>query len=265
MKKKLLCLALAAAMIMGSSLTAYAEDIKAENDWEVNFNGKDLVSNFAASNIDDAVYAILPGDSIEMSVDVKNTSDIETDWYMTNEVLQTLEEADSKGQNLPSGGAYGYLLTYTDPQGEVTTLYKSESLGGDDNEGALGLLGATESLDEYFFLDRLSQNQTGIVTLKVSLEGETQGNDYQDTLARLQMNFAVERANSLGGGEPTKSEPTPGTSTTVGFTSPKTGDGNNILIPVIALVAGLVLLVAGVIKNRREPEAETGESGRGQR
>ena len=32
----------------------------------------------------------------------------------------------------------------------------------------------------------------GSISLVVSLDGETQGNDYQDTLADLQMNFAVE-------------------------------------------------------------------------
>ena len=50
------------------------------------------------------------------------------------------------------------------------------------------------SLEEFFYLDRLVPGGDGIVTLKVELDGETQGNTYQNTLASLQMNFAVEKA-----------------------------------------------------------------------
>lgn len=287
MKKKLLCLALAATMIMGSSLTVFAEDMKGESGWEVVFNGKDLESNFSSSSIDDAIYSIQPGDTMEMTVAVKNSSDIDTDWYMTNKVLKTLEEADAKSQDLPTGGAYGYLLTYTDPSGALTTLYRSENLGGEDAEGEVGLLAATDSLDEYFFLDRLAVGESGYVTLKVSLEGETQGNDYQNTLARIQMNFAVERATAFSNPRvpdetqenPDRPQQTPGQSqevivetvvvenrvepdkpaestTTIGFSSPKTGDNVEFLYPVIALIAGLVLLVAGVIKSRRNAETD---------
>lgn len=285
MKKKLLCVALVATMIMGSSLTVFAEDLKGESGWEVIFNGKDLESNFSSANIDDAIYSIQPGDTMEIAVTVRNGSDIDTDWYMTNKVLKTLEEADAKSQDLPTGGAYGYLLTYTDPSGEVTTLYRSEMLGGDDAEGEVGLLAATDSLDEYFFLDRLAVNQSGVVTLKVSLEGETQGNDYQNTLARVQMNFAVERVSVFDIPDTSDDTPPPtpgnddpdtpgqnqeiitetiivenqiqeGDTSTIGFSSPKTDDSANFLYPVIALVAGLVLFVAGMIKSRRDSETE---------
>ena len=38
-----------------------------------------------------------------------------------------------------------------------------------------------------------------MVTLKVVLDGETQGNTYQNTLASLQMNFAVEKTGTVPG------------------------------------------------------------------
>ena len=41
-------------------------------------------------------------------------------------------------------------------------------------------------------LDTLAKGDKGRITLEVELDGETQGNDYQNTLADLQMNFAVE-------------------------------------------------------------------------
>ena len=44
-------------------------------------------------------------------------------------------------------------------------------------------------MEDYFYLDRLDKNETGTVELEVGLEGETQGNAYQNTLAKLQLNF----------------------------------------------------------------------------
>ena len=38
----------------------------------------------------------------------------------------------------------------------------------------------------------MRSGNSGTVTLKVSLDGETQGNSYQDSLADLRMRFAVE-------------------------------------------------------------------------
>ena len=71
-------------------------------------------------------------------------------------------------------------------------LYSSETVGGEDTAGGEGLHQATGALEDYFYLGRLESGEEGRVLLTVELEGETQGNDYQDTLARLQMNFAVE-------------------------------------------------------------------------
>jgi hypothetical protein len=47
-------------------------------------------------------------------------------------------------------------------------------------------------MDDYFFLGTLSKGETGKVVLNVSLDGETEGNAYFDTLARLALKFAVE-------------------------------------------------------------------------
>ena len=64
-----------------------------------------------------------------------------------------------------------------------------------------------------------------MVTLTVSLEGETQGNIYQNTAARIQMNFAVELKDAGG------------------KTAVKTGDENNLTPYYIGMVvAGLLFL-----------------------
>ena len=42
------------------------------------------------------------------------------------------------------------------------------------------------------YMDKLTTGQGGVVELKILLDGETQGNSYQDSLADLRMRFAVE-------------------------------------------------------------------------
>ncbi len=85
-------------------------------------------------------------------------------------------------------------MTYYDPSGAEVVLYDSETVGGEGTSYVgKGLEQATDSLDDFFYLDRLDAGKAGSVHLKVILDGETQGNGYQDTLARLQMNFAVEK------------------------------------------------------------------------
>ena len=44
----------------------------------------------------------------------------------------------------------------------------------------------------FFYLKTLEPGESGNVKLLVGLDGESQGNVYQDTLAKLMMNFAVE-------------------------------------------------------------------------
>ena len=184
MKRKIMCLVMAAAMTVGMSTTVFAEDFQGEKSWNVTFNGEGMESNFQSSEMTEEIYRIQPGDTIELQVGVGNSSGSETDWYMTNEVLQSLEDT----QSVAEGGAYAYELTYVDPDGEETVLFSSETVGGESSAGGEGLHQATGSLEDYFYLGRLDSREAGSVHLRVQLDGETQGNDYQDTLARLQIN-----------------------------------------------------------------------------
>ena len=109
-----------------------------------------------------------PGDSVELTITLKNDFDGQADWYMKNKVLETLEDAGNA-----AGGAYDYLLTYTDTAGETTTLYSSQKFGGDGKINGVGLHGATKTLENYFYLDRMGKDATGVVKLKVALDGET--------------------------------------------------------------------------------------------
>ena len=113
MKRKIMCLVMAAAMTVGMSTTVFAEDFQGEKSWKVTFNGEGMESNFQSSEMTEEIYRIQPGDTIELQVGVGNSSGSETDWYMTNEVLQSLEDT----QSVAEGGAYAYELTYVDPDG----------------------------------------------------------------------------------------------------------------------------------------------------
>ena len=87
---------------------------------------------------------------------MENTYNADTDWYMANEVLQSLEDSD----NSANGGAYSYILNYVNPRGESTLLYSSDSIGGEgDSKGGKGLHQATSSLEEFFYLERISGGQ----------------------------------------------------------------------------------------------------------
>ena len=240
MIKKLMGLAAAVALLVTVPATAHAEDFTGDDGWGVTFDGSRMTSTFKNTYIDDAVYKLQPGDKVTIHLTLTNDHNADTDWYMTNEVLNSLEDS----QTVAEGGAYSYILTYVNPQGESTPLYNSESVGGEDTTAGEGLHQATDSMEDYFYLDTLAAKETGEITLVVKLEGETQGNAYQDTLAKLQMNFAVEL---------TQADKTPGTpAQTLKKTSVKTGDTNRVLyLSIAALVAGLACAGAAIYKIRQ--------------
>lgn len=192
MKRRLIGLLLACACLGGTVMGVRAEDYHGEDGWTVSFTAENAMeSNFRTADMDDAVSGLQPGDSITFELDLKNENGTATDWYMTNKVLYSLEDRSANRDT--AGGAYTYVLSYRDHEGGETVLFSSDTVGGENiSAGGEGLHEATGALEDYFYLDTLTTGQAGRITLVVSLDGETQGNDYQDTLADLQMNFAVE-------------------------------------------------------------------------
>lgn len=251
MKRKILSLVMAAVMTVGMGAEAVsAEELQGKEGWQVTFNGESLDSSFDSSDMTQEIYGILPGDSIELEVGIGNSGDSVTDWYMTNEVLQSLEDTKSVAE----GGAYTYELTYIGPDGQEQVLYSSETVGGESGSEAEGLHQASESLEDYFYLGRLENDEKGSVRLRVALDGETQGNDYQDTLARLQMNFAAEEVEANVVEEKGEDNVINKVVKKVVTTAPKTGDPTQVIgYCAAALAAGIVLLIlaAATMKKRR--------------
>lgn len=242
-----LLLPLVLVLLMTTQAFASTADYTGEDGWHVVFTKENkMESTFGSKDFDDDIYGMQPGDNVLFTLTLENQNEATTDWYMQNAVISSLEDS----RDISSGGAYTYRLAYINSAGEETVLFDSETVGGDTigNAGE-GLNEATDALDEYFYLDTLTTNQDGRITLEVALDGETQGNDYQDTLANLQMEFAVELTQIDREDDTPRpsSTPTPNRTTVV-----KTGDETNLVPYIIAaLVSGVLLLFFAVFSLRR--------------
>ena len=219
MKKRIVSILLLVVLISCLSATAFADGytgyarLNTSGKMESSFDSKALQANME------------PGDTAQFTVSIQNAYADPTRWYMSNEVLDSLEETIKRvAYSTVKGGAYSYTLTYRGPDGTITIVDKGR-VGGDEGfSGRIGLREATNSLESWFFLDTLNQGESGTVTLTVGLEGETIGNVYQNTQADIKMNFAVELPNKK-------------------WIPVKTGDENNLLpYYIVMIVAGLVFL-----------------------
>ncbi len=257
MKKKILCLVLTLALTAGMATTAFAKDYQGADGWNVTFDGSKMNSNFKDSDVTDEMANIQPGDSIELKVQVTNSDSARTDWYMTNEVIQTLEDAKDSAE----GGAYTYRLTYVGTDNKESVLYDSETVGGEgESQSGEGLKQVDNSTQDYFYLGRLSSGESGTVHLTVGVDGETQGNGYQMTLAKLRMNFATEKVTEATTTikENKVEKKVPGKDNVITLTKRvKTGDTNLMLrYCTIALAAGIVCLFLAIFTmKRRKKEA----------
>lgn len=249
MKRTFAGLCLAAILTITAALPVYAQAPNephteyGESGWQVTFTNKQkMVSNFKTSDLNDEVSKMQPGDRVVLTMRLKNEDSNETDWYMTNKVLDSLEA--STQASAANGGAYSYRLTYQNPKGEESLLYDSERVGGENESRSraaarIGLEEATAALEDYFILDTLKKGESGIITLIVGLDGETLVNDYQDTLADLTMNFAVERRPS-----PENSTREPREVTIVRADTVRTADDNQLLLyTALLLTSGMLLLL----------------------
>ena len=244
--------ALVAALVLafpGAAFADSSENQSGGNNYWVTFTADGKMSDdFKASQWDDVISHMQPGDTVTFTVNLKHEHATTCDWYMSNEVIKSLEEGTAKGS------AYSYLLTFTSPNSNNTReLYNSATVGGDaTTDNREGLREATSGLEDYFFLDSLKKNQVAQVKLVVGLDGETEGNAYFDTLAQLKMKFAVEMPNNNNSGNKS--------STSGGRTAVRTGDETNLFpfYVVMAASGAMLLALAIFLTMRRRKESASG-------
>jgi len=265
MKKTIFGMILTGLLAVSMAVTALAAP--SDDDWNVIYGRNDLYVTYQAdgkwtSNLgadwDDPLSNIQPGDKVVLSVQLNNDYEGKSDWYMSNSVLRTLEDASSA-----TNGGYTYVLTYTNAAGVSEDLYNSE-VGGEDSEHTAGgrfregLKEATDGLENTFYLDTLNKGEKARVTLEVTLDGESQGNAYQDTLAQLQLVFGVEdNMPTTKPEETTKKQE----QTTKKGGNPSTNDTTAIL-PYMILMVGTgvgILTAAIVLAKKRKKDGKAGE------
>ena len=279
-KKKIGIYLLSCGIMLGQTMAVHAETFYGEDGWKVSFTSEnEMVSSFSTADINDVVSGMQPGDNVIITLDLKNENPVVTDWYMQNEVLYSLEDRSANSQT--GGGAYTYRLRYMDTEGREQTLFDSDTVGGETVSDTVermgeGLRGATNALKDYFYLDTVGNGEGGTITLEVALDGETQGNHYQDTLADLQMEFAVELRDDLPR-QPNPGEDNPGNppenvddSTTPNPREPEGGRSTGVVktsdesqLPLFAAISAItgLLLLAYCIYCYREHRKEKDRRG----
>ncbi len=271
-------------LVLSFNTKVFADELSGSDNWNAEFTSeKQMVSNFSTGDFVDVLEDLQPGDSAIFKVTIKNSYPTATDWYMTNEVIESLEDA----VEVANAGGYTYLLVYHYPESrnqtrKVRVLYDNYDVGGEStvDTSLEGLYEATDSLKDYFYLDTLYTGESGYINLEVSLDGETQGNDYQDTLAKLQMNFAVElppesteiTTSKNNSTEEIVYETIEGKNETVVIQQPDTyvqdedtikivhtGDDTNLIaLYVLAFVLAILLIVLAIIGIKIRHDMKTG-------
>ena len=236
MKKSVIAILLVLCLAVSLGVTAMAAD----GSWTVTFTAnKTMDKSYTADELKAALSDMQPGDSATLTFSLRNESTSNTTWYINNEVTDSLERSEEI-----SSGAYTYQLAYTDPSGAIHMLYDSDEVNAEGtNQG--GLSDATETLDDWAALGKINAGENATVTLKVTLDGETQANNYQDSDATIVISFAAEVEQTT-------------TTTTTNTNVVKTGDEFNM--PVMAVIAGgsgllfLALAIWSVVARKKNKE-----------
>ncbi len=197
MKKITIYISLVLALTLSVCRVSKADTYpQKETDWRIVYDGgNSLKTNYTSSDVSNAIKGMQPGDTAHLRFIIENRTNKEASWWMENYVIKSLED-DSAAHN----GAYTYELIYKPSMGDDVIIFSSKEVGGSANADTdrEGLHQATEALNEnnldenYFFLEELPAHASGELVLTLKLDGESQANDYQNTLARLRLRFAVE-------------------------------------------------------------------------
>ena len=234
--KKLLSVFFALLLVLTLCQPAFSDSFEGKEEWSVTYTAD---GTLRSDNPDQYGTVLQPGDDVTYTLSVVNQNSETAEWYLKNSFIKSLED----GNPVASGGAYGYRLSFIRPDGTEIDLFSSDTVGGEKvSPAGVGLHEADSALKEYFFFARLESGQSGTVVLRVSFEGESLGNSYQDTLAELLISFAVAPENGDSG------------------SVVKTGDDAPIIpLYIVMCVSGLLLLAVFVFTLFRHKKKKGGQ------
>ena len=235
MKKmsKITTLLLTLITVLMMSQAAFAENTSV-NGGTYTYNGSAIATS-GVTSMAASLSGLEPGDSITITQTYVNSSDNETEWYIRNEILDTLETSNAMN------GGYSYKLV-----SGGQTLFDSEAVGGNGSEsGKSGLLQINDAVtgenagETWIHIDTLKAGAKGTTTLTVALDGESQTNVYQNTNGKLDIQYAVEDKEKEG-------------ETIYKTKSVDTGDTTSLVMPIAVFAAAVVLLVLAVLSYRKD-------------
>ncbi len=185
MKKRHLNIVLA-LMVVIAGFTGFSKEALAETEeltWTVTYTGSDITSTYDSSK--STIENTLPGDTIQYTVTYTNATSEAATFYVSSDVVKTLEEAKDNAQ----GGAYSYIIYKNGDKDNP--IFESDTVGG-DNEEVIGLTQVASGEGAYFSLGSVNAGGSGTVTIAVTLDGNSQSNSYMSTLAELNIQFGAE-------------------------------------------------------------------------
>ena len=109
MKKRIGNLILMAGLVSCLSLPVMAADADLYGQVSFTKDGKMSESDLNSQVLLGQIANMQPGDSTTIEMRVVNDYAKSTNWYLSNEVIQSLQEADAERS---LGGGYGYKLSY---------------------------------------------------------------------------------------------------------------------------------------------------------
>ena len=256
MKKKITAVLAAMITCALASTTVFAADAP-----QVIFDGnsKEFVYDTSNSDFGDAFKDIIPGETRTLNFSIKNTSDENLQFYFTAKTANDFTAAE--------GAAYGITFSRDSENFYTGTLGgKSGSLTnlqvGNAGTGA-------SSLTDRLLVASLAPGENQSISMTMTLDGETAGNDYQGKEAKFAFTFLAAYDNSVPttvtvhnpGENIVTNKTTYGSDSTVystksaevkGYTTKvKTGDtSNTAALLVLMIAAGAVITI--VVATRRK-------------
>ena len=226
-----------ACLIVVPTLSAFAT----EADSIVTYDGTTL-SRTETKSAGETFSNLLPGEEGTYVIEFANNSNMDTDWYVLNSIVSSFED-----QSSAEGGAYEYELSFTDAKGSSTALYSNATVGGETpNTQPSGLHQAAEGLEDFFYITTLKAGEKGTMQLRLALDGESESDSYMNTMAKLNIEFAVETV--------TEEEAAPAPVVTPsnkaankGTGEVKTGDTSNMTLYIVIAAAALVVIIVVII------------------